>query len=96
MLSRKQINSTPDAIPNNTCQQSFNSIISIAGSNRHIIDAANIIPAQNPKNISFHLCGIFLMNIPRTEPIRDEPPKPMANVIRELSNHIFYLILHAS
>jgi hypothetical protein len=92
-LSSRQISSTPDATPSNTCQQSFNSIISIAGSNRHMMEAANIIPAQKPKKMSFHLCGIFLMNIPKTEPISDEPPNPIASVIKELLSNIPDLFL---
>ena len=46
---------------------------------RHTNDAVSIKPAQKPRKMSFHRCGIFLTINPIVEPSSDASPRPPAH-----------------
>ena len=85
MMWRGPIRATPAAAPLIACDKEDVPDIATAGEIRHTIEAASIIPAQYPKKISLHLCGIRRTTSPNREPAIDAAPNAAAVIITLMS-----------
>lgn len=79
-MSKTPISSTPAVTPVTICHHPTGELISTAGTIRHTIDAVSIMPAQNPRKMSFHLWGIFLTINPIIDPNSEDSPSPAAHI----------------